>query len=73
MTGCVFCDRAALRAGAEVYRAAKAAWDARLAPDGYFLSWTSFPSADIKDADNRRPDPLAAGSGRARLFGLANS
>ena len=25
---------------------AKATWDARLAPDGYFLSWTSFPMAE---------------------------
>jgi diadenosine tetraphosphate (Ap4A) HIT family hydrolase len=27
----------------EVLRAAKAAWDERLAPDGYFLAWTCFP------------------------------
>ena len=82
----------------DVLRAAKAAWDERLAPDGYFLSWTCFaPSAEdvprmhahlhvvprfddepraegggrvgIKDAENRRPDPLAPGSGRARSFG----
>ena len=25
---------------------AKAAWDERLAPDGYFLSWTCFPPSD---------------------------
>ncbi len=79
---------------------AKAAWDERLAPDGYFLSWTSFvPSADdvpsrhahlpvvprsddepfrerggrtaIRDAANRRPDPAASGTGRAKLFGRA--
>ncbi|HVW88660.1 MAG TPA: hypothetical protein VHC01_04270, partial [Gaiellaceae bacterium] len=25
-------------------RQAKAIWDERLAPDGYFLSWTSFPA-----------------------------
>ena len=25
---------------------AKAAWDERLAPDGYFLSWTCFPRSD---------------------------
>ena len=82
----------------EVLRAAKAAWDERLAPDGYFLSWTCFvpeesdvermhahlhvvprfddePFRDrggrtaIKDPENRRPDPFAPGSGRARLFG----
>jgi histidine triad (HIT) family protein len=153
MTGCVFCDREALRADADVYfendwfvyastrdprdppdvlpgsgvavpvahkaspfdftaeewvglgevlRAAKAAWDERLAPDGYFLSWASFPSAaedvprmhahlhvvprfddepyrdrggrvGIKHPANRRPDPHAPGSGRARLFGLDKS
>lgn len=153
MTGCVFCDRDAMRATADVYvendwfvyastrdprdppdvlpgsgvavpvahkaspfdftaeewtglgevlRAAKAAWDERLAPDGYFLSWTSFPSAardvpgmhahlhvvprfddepcrdlggrvGIKDPANRRPDPHAPGSGRARLFGPGKS
>ena len=77
---------------------AKAAQDERLAPDGYFLSWTSFPRADedvrhmhahlhvvprfddepladeggrsaIKVHENRRPDPLRRGSGRAKLFG----
>ena len=82
----------------EVLQAAKAAWDERLAPDGYFLSWMCYvPSADdvvrmhahlhvvprfddepfrdrggrtaIKDPANRRPDPLAPGSGRARMFG----
>jgi histidine triad (HIT) family protein len=97
MEGCVFCDRDALRAAAEVYvenewfvyasardprdppdvlpgsgvavpvahkaspfdftpeewvglgevlRAAKAAWDERLAPDGYFLSWACFAPSD---------------------------
>ena len=30
----------------ELLLQAKAAHDARLAPDGYFLSWTSFPAAD---------------------------
>jgi hypothetical protein len=40
---------------------AKRAWDERLAPDGYFLSWRCYPqSADAV--------PLP-GSGRARLFG----
>lgn len=86
----------------EVLRAAKVVWDERLAPDGYFLSWTSFPPADedvprmhahlhvvprfddepyrdrggrvgIKDPSNRRPDPFAPGSGRARFFGLGNT
>jgi diadenosine tetraphosphate (Ap4A) HIT family hydrolase len=97
MDGCVFCDREALRAEAEVYvenewfvyastrdprdppevlpgagvavpvahkpspfdftpeewvglgevlRLAKAEWDERLAPDGYFLSWTCFVPRD---------------------------
>jgi diadenosine tetraphosphate (Ap4A) HIT family hydrolase len=82
----------------EVLRAAKAAWDERLAPDGYFLCWSPYPQEDahvglmhahlhvvprfddepysdrggrtaIKDPANRRPDPLAPGTGRARLFG----
>lgn len=82
----------------EVLRAAKEAWDERLAPDGYHLSWACFvPSDDdvprmhahlhvvprfddepywdrggrtaIKEPGNRRPDPLAPGSGRARSFG----
>jgi len=77
---------------------AKAAWDERLAPDGYGLYWTCFPSSDedvpsmhahlhvvprfgdepradgggrvgIKGSDNRRPDPLAPGNGRAKSFG----
>lgn len=30
----------------EVLAQAKAAWDERLSPDGYFLSWTSFPSSE---------------------------
>lgn len=30
----------------ELLLAAKAAQDERLAPDGYFLSWTSFPPSD---------------------------
>lgn len=82
----------------EVLHAAKAAWDERLAPDGYFLSWAAYPQQDghvplmhahlhvvprfddepycdrggrtaIKDPANRRPDPFAPGTGRARLFG----
>jgi diadenosine tetraphosphate (Ap4A) HIT family hydrolase len=82
----------------EVLRDAKAAWDERLAPDGYFLSWTCFAPRDedvpgmhahlhvvprfddepyrdrggrtaIKGPANRRPDPRAPGTGRARLFG----
>lgn len=82
----------------EVLRAAKAAWDERLAPDGYFLSWMAYPQEEeqvalmhahlhvvprfddepyrdrggrtaIKDPANRRPDPCAPGTGRARLFG----
>lgn len=82
----------------EVLRLAKAAWDDRLAPDGYFLSWTSFPGSEddvagmhahlqvvprfddepyadrggrtaIKGPENRRPDPFAQGTGRAKLFG----
>jgi diadenosine tetraphosphate (Ap4A) HIT family hydrolase len=82
----------------EVLVQAKAAWDERLAPDGWFLSWTSFPGADedvrlmhahlhvvprfddepyrdrggrtaIKAPENLRPDPLAPGTGRAKLFG----
>jgi diadenosine tetraphosphate (Ap4A) HIT family hydrolase len=77
---------------------AKAVWDNRLAPDGYFLSWACFPSnvdaipgmhahlhvvprfddepfADrggrtaIKDSQNRRPEPLRPGTGRAKSFG----
>jgi histidine triad (HIT) family protein len=77
---------------------AKAAWDERLAPDGYFLSWACFPNADdavagmhahlhivprfddepfsdrggrtaIKDPENRRPEPLRPGTGRAKSFG----
>jgi histidine triad (HIT) family protein len=85
----------------EVLVKAKAAWDERLAPDGYFLSWTSFAPSDesvrdmhahlhvvprfddepywdrggrtpIKAPENRRPDPFAPGSGRARLFGRWN-
>ena len=77
---------------------AKAAWDERLAPDGYLLSWSPFPQADadvprmharlhvvprfddepladnggrsaIKVPENRRPDPLRPGGGRAKLFG----
>jgi diadenosine tetraphosphate (Ap4A) HIT family hydrolase len=83
-------------------RLAKAAQDDLLAPDGYFLSWTSFPSADelvprmhahlhviprfddeplagaggrsaIKVPSNRRPDPLARGSGRAMRFGQSRA
>ena len=86
---------AALR---DVLVRAKAAWDERLAPDGYFLSWTCFPrSADdvqdmhahlhvvprfddepyadrggraaIKEPENRRSEPSAPGTGRAKLFG----
>jgi diadenosine tetraphosphate (Ap4A) HIT family hydrolase len=86
----------------ELLLKAKLAQDERLAPDGYFLSWTSFPGADddivhmhahlhvvprfddeplaaqggrsaIKGADNRRPDPSAAGNGRARLFGIEST
>jgi histidine triad (HIT) family protein len=82
----------------ELLLAAKSAQDARLAPDGYFLSWTCFPRADddvhhmhahlhvvprfddepladqggrsaIKVPENRRPDPLRRGNGRARSFG----
>jgi diadenosine tetraphosphate (Ap4A) HIT family hydrolase len=82
----------------DVLTKAKAAWDERLAPDGYFLSWTCFPSSEdvvidmhahlhvvprfddepysdrggrtaIKEAANRRPDPFAPGTGRAKLFG----
>lgn len=82
----------------EVLIKAKAVWDERLGPDGYFLSWTCFPGnaeavsrmhahlhvvprfddepyADrggrtaIKERANRRPDPLARGTGRAGLFG----
>jgi histidine triad (HIT) family protein len=77
--------------------AAKAEWDARLAPDGYGLYWTCIPPADgvagmhahlhvvprfddepraegggrvgIKGPENRRPDPLAPGHGRAKSFG----
>ena len=30
---------------------AKAAWDERLAPDGYFLSWTCFPPSEEAVAD----------------------
>src|SRR4051812_21034316 len=30
----------------EVLRRAKAIWDDRLAPDGYFLSWTCFPASE---------------------------
>lgn len=77
---------------------AKAAWDERLAPDGYFLSWMSFPKSEelvsnlhahlhvvprfddepyadqggrsaIKHPENRRPDPSAPGTGRAKQFG----
>jgi hypothetical protein len=50
-TTCVFCDRTDLRA-AEVYIEnewcvqAKAIQDERFAPDGYFLSWTSFPASE---------------------------
>jgi diadenosine tetraphosphate (Ap4A) HIT family hydrolase len=82
----------------ELLLEAKAAQDERLAPDGYFLSWTSFPRADedlsrmhahlhvvprfddeplaneggrtaIKLPENRRPNPLRHGTGRAKLFG----
>jgi histidine triad (HIT) family protein len=82
----------------EVLVSAKIAWDERLAPDGYFMSWACFPSNDgavagmhahlhvvprfddepfwdhggrtaIKVPENRRPDPLRRGSGRAALFG----
>jgi diadenosine tetraphosphate (Ap4A) HIT family hydrolase len=82
----------------ELLLRAKAAQDERLAPDGYFLSWTSFPASKenvprmhahlhvvprfddeprreaggrvgIKGPDNRRPDPLAPGTGRALNFG----
>jgi diadenosine tetraphosphate (Ap4A) HIT family hydrolase len=77
---------------------AKAVWDERLAPDGYFLSWTCYPQSEelvadmhahlhvvprfddepyadrggrtaIKEPENRRPHPLAPGTGRAKLFG----
>jgi histidine triad (HIT) family protein len=86
----------------EVLRTAKAAWDERIAPDGYFLSWACFPGAEqdvaamhahlhvvprfddepyrdrggrtaIKTPENRRPDPLRPGSGRARLFGAGGA
>jgi diadenosine tetraphosphate (Ap4A) HIT family hydrolase len=82
----------------EVLLKAKAAWDERIAPDGYLLSWTCFPRSDelvaemhahlhvvprfddepyvdqggrsaIKRPENRRPDPSAPGTGRAKLFG----
>ncbi len=82
----------------DVLRKAKVAWDERLAPDGYVLSWACFPANDagvpdmhahlhvvprfddepfwdrggrtpIKVAENRCPNPLAPGTGRARLFG----
>jgi len=82
----------------ELLLAAKAVWDARLAPDGYGLYWSPFPRADdvvermhahlhvvprfddepcadaggrvgIKGPENRRPDPLAHGNGRALRFG----
>jgi histidine triad (HIT) family protein len=81
----------------ELLAKAKAVWDERLAPDGYFLCWSPFPPTDedvpklhahlhvaprfddepradqggrsaIKVPENVRPDPLAPGSGRARLF-----
>ena len=84
----------------ELLLEAKAIWDARLAPDGYLLTWTSFPAASgevprmhahlhvvprfndeprregggrvgIKGVDNIRPDPSAAGSGLALLFGAS--
>jgi histidine triad (HIT) family protein len=82
----------------ELLLAAKAAWDERLAPDGYSLYWTPFPRTDeavremhahlhvvprfddepladhggrsaIRVAENRRPDPVRHGSGRAASFG----
>jgi diadenosine tetraphosphate (Ap4A) HIT family hydrolase len=85
-------------ASGELLARAKAVWDERLAPDGYFLSWMCYPpSAEtvpvmhahlhvvprfddepradqggrtaIKVPENVRPNPLAPGSGRARLFG----
>ncbi len=86
----------------DVLAKAKAIWDDRLAPDGYFLSWACFPDTNedvetmhahlhvvprfddeplwdrggrtaIKDPENRRPDPLGPGTGRARLFGAPYS
>ncbi len=57
----------------ELLLKAKAAWDERLAPDGYFLSWSPSPFPQgrpaIKVPENRRPDPLRPGGGRAKLFG----
>lgn len=55
---------------------AKAAQDERLAPDGYFLSWTSFPGADedvtqmhahLHVVPRFDDEPLAAHGGRSAI------
>jgi len=60
---------------------AKAIWDARLAPDGYFLSWTSFPKSDdelpamhahLHVVPRFRDEPLADAGGRVGIKGADN-
>ena len=60
---------------------AKAAQDDRLAPDGYFLSWTSFP-ASVEDVPRMHAhlhvvprfndEPLRDGGGRVGIKGATN-
>jgi histidine triad (HIT) family protein len=60
----------------ELLLAAKALLDERLAPDGYFLSWTCFPRADDHVGDMHAhlhvvprfdDEPLAAEGGRSAI------
>jgi diadenosine tetraphosphate (Ap4A) HIT family hydrolase len=65
----------------ELLLQAKAIWDARLAPDGYFLSWTSFPSssddmpgmhAHLHVVPRFADEPLRDGGGRVGIKGPDN-
>jgi diadenosine tetraphosphate (Ap4A) HIT family hydrolase len=65
----------------EVLRLAKAAWDDRLAPDGYFLSWTCFPGsaeavagmhAHLHVVPRFDDEPFADRGGRTAIKGPEN-
>ncbi len=65
----------------ELLLAAKAAQDERLAPDGYFLSWTSFPAsaaeipqmhAHLHVVPRFDDEPLRDGGGRVGIKGAEN-
>ena len=65
----------------DVLAKAKAAWDERLAPDGYGLYWTSFPAADSDVARMHahlhvvprfEDEPRADSGGRVGIKGADN-